>query len=243
MSLRVKIIQFLIGVNENLIFYPRLQAFYKEAIKIKNPVILDVGANKGQTIQFFLKLFPDATIHAFEPNHKLYKKLNQKFGDLPNVKLVNKGVSNQNGTLVLKETITDETSTFEELNFSSEYLKMKSKVLGVKPQELISDSFEVEVIKLCDFIENQNLKHINIVKIDTEGHELKCLEGLFSKTTSTIDFIQLEHHHDDMYLNSISDKEIEKLLQKNGFTFNKKVKHGFGDFDELLFKTNRVELL
>ncbi len=239
MSLRVKAIQFLIGVNEDLIFYPRLQAFYKAAINVTNPVILDVGANKGQTIHFFLKLFPKATIYAFEPNHKLYKKLIIKFGELPNVKLVNKGVSNQNGTLILKETITDETSTFEELNFSSKYLKMKSKVLGVKPQELVADSFEVEVIKLCDFINEQNLQHIDIIKIDTEGHELKCLEGLFEKKSSTVDFIQLEHHHDDMYLHAISDNDIEKVLQKNGFILNKKIKHGFGDFDELLFKSNR----
>ena len=38
-------------------------------IKInKNPIIFDVGANKGQSIERFKKIFPNAEIHSFEPN-------------------------------------------------------------------------------------------------------------------------------------------------------------------------------
>jgi FkbM family methyltransferase len=237
MSLRIKFIQLLIQINESLIFYPRLAAYYKRVITIKNPVILDVGANKGQSIRFFLKLFPGATIIAFEPNYKLYKKLIYKYGSMHNLQLVNKGVSNQNGKLLLKETVTDETSTFEELNYKSEYLKMKSKVLGIKPEHLVLDTYEVEVIKLSDFIVQQQLKQINVLKIDTEGHELKCLEGLFLGEPLSVNFIQLEHHHDDMYINAVGDNEIRSFLQKNGFEQHQKIKHGFGDFDELLFKS------
>ena len=240
MSIRVRLIQFFLDTNEKLVFYPRLAAYYKMMVRIKNPVILDVGANKGQTIIFFLKLFPQAKIIAFEPNHKLYKKLTEKFGYLSNVQLVNKGVSNQNGKLLLKETITDETSTFEELNYQSDYLKLKSRMLGVKPENIIVDTYEVDVIKLCDFSEEQNLQHIHILKIDTEGHELKCLEGLFSGHPSRVDFIQLEHHNDDMYLDADSDEMIERLLQRNRYELHKKIQHGFGDFDELLFKSTSL---
>ena len=38
-------------------------------------LIIDVGANKGQSIQFFLKNFPDAKIIGFEPNERLNKFL------------------------------------------------------------------------------------------------------------------------------------------------------------------------
>ena len=153
MSLRIKFIQFLLDINEKIFFYPRLKRYYKNEIGRKDPVILGVYAIKGQTISFFLDLFPNAKIIAFEPNYKLYKKLIQKFRHLSNVQLINKGISNKKGKLVLKETATDETFTFEELNYQSGYLKMKSRLLGVKPENLVVDSYEVDVIRLFDFIE------------------------------------------------------------------------------------------
>jgi FkbM family methyltransferase len=236
MSLRIKFIQFLLNINEKIFFYPRLKRYYKKAIDEKDPIILDVGANRGQSIFFFLDLFPNAKIIAFEPNYKLYEKLIQKFRHLPNVQLVNKGISNKKGKLVLKETATDETSTFEELNYESGYLKMKSRVLGVKPENLVVDSYEVDVIRLFDFIEEEQIKKIHVVKIDTEGHELKCLLGLFLGNNSVIDIIQLEHHHDDMYVNSINYNKMITFLKEKGFFIHKKIHHGFGDFDEMLFK-------
>jgi hypothetical protein len=32
-----------------------------------SPVIFDVGANVGQTVDILLNLFPDAVLHGFEP--------------------------------------------------------------------------------------------------------------------------------------------------------------------------------
>ena len=222
MSLRIKLIQFLIQLNEQLIFYPRLAAYYKSAGIIKEPVIFDIGANKGQTIHFFLKLFPGAVIYAFEPNCRLYKKLTLKYGHLPNVHLINKGVSNQNGSLAFKETAMDETSTFEEFNYGSGYLKMKSKVLGIKPENMVVDIYEVDVIKLSDFIVDKRIQHIHVMKIDTEGHELKCLQGLFSSQNIVVDIFQLEQHNDDMYFNGANEDDALKLLKTNGFSLHKK---------------------
>jgi hypothetical protein len=63
-----------------IFFYPKLKRFYKKNLKKTNINILDVGANKGQSIDFFLKVNSNiAKIDAFEPNNKLilfiYKKI------------------------------------------------------------------------------------------------------------------------------------------------------------------------
>ena len=116
---------------------------------------------------------------------------------------------------------------------------MKTRILGIKPEKLVIDVYDVEVIKLNDFILDRKLNHINVLKIDTEGHELKCLEGLFSGQGVSIDIIQLENHRDDMHFNEISEDEITNILYQNQFKLNKKIKHGFGEFDELIFKTNK----
>jgi FkbM family methyltransferase len=236
MSLRIKLIQLLLNANERMIFYPRLAKFYKSAISITNPVIIDVGANKGQTIRFFLRLFPQAIIYAFEPNQKLFQKLQSEFGSNANIHLFNKGVSNQTGKLVLKETVTDETSTFEELNYNSSYLKMKAKVLGIQPEEVVAAQYEVAVITLNEFIGQMIPGKIDVLKIDTEGHEMKCLQGLFDGAERAVDFIQLEHHYDDMYQHAVKDGEITGFLEEKNYGLHATVKHGFGDFDELIFK-------
>ena len=239
MNIRIRLIQLMIEINEKLIFYPRLKTFYKKApININSPIILDVGANKGQSIDFFRSIYPKGIIYAFEPNPRLFTNLQKKYKHLNNIILINKGVSNSNGTLELKETVTDETSTFEELNYDSNYLKMKSAILGVDPKNIVLKTHQVEVIKLSDFIHDNKLAQIEAIKIDTEGHELKCLMGLFSENNPKIKYIQLESHNDDMYLQNGEKLTISDLLLKNGYTICTKIKHGFGDFDELIYSKN-----
>ncbi len=234
---RIKLIGSLIHINEFLIFYPRLKKFYTESIKKAHPLIVDVGSNKGQTIDFFLKHFKDAVIYGFEPNRELYDALCIKYKNNKNIKITNCGVSDQDGKLMFNETVTDETSTFEDLNYDSEYLKMKSKVLGVKPENMIKRSYEVDVITLAAFITKENIKNIDVVKIDTEGHEYKCLLGLFAKKGISVNYIQLEQHNDDMYANKPTNETIDTLLKNNGFRLFSTIKHGFGDFDEVIYKS------
>jgi FkbM family methyltransferase len=232
MGIRVKIIQALLDIHERIFFYPKLRAFYQK--EIHQPTILDVGANKGQSIDFFLSLFPNARIFAFEPNPVLFQKLQQKYRGNSLIHLVNKGVSNQNGQLELKETVTDETSTFEDLNYESKYLERKTKILGVNKDQLVRKSYWVDVIRLSDFIQEQGITDIHILKIDTEGHEYNCLEGLFSGDIPLINFIQLEHHNDDMYLQA-KGQSPEKLLEEKGFASFEVIGHGFGNLDERIY--------
>ena len=236
---RIKLISFLVNLNEYLIFYPRLKRFYKSNIKSSSPLIMDVGSNKGQTIDFFLKHFPNSRIYGFEPNGELYNFLCKKYKNNKNITITNCGISDKKDKLILKETATNETSTFEELNYASDYLKMKSRVLGVKPENIVKKTYEVDVITLNEFLKKENITKIDVVKIDTEGHEYKCLVGLFGSYKTDIDFIQLEQHNDDMYSNKVSEETIAALLNKNSFHLTDRIRHGFGDFDETIFKQKK----
>ncbi len=233
--IRIKLISWLLHLNEQLIFYPKLRRFYKHKIKKDNPLIIDVGSNKGQTIDFFLKMFKNPVIYGFEPNRELYLYLCEKYKSNSNISIRNYGISNRDGKLIFKETITSETSTFEELNPDSHYLKMKSHVLGIKPENMVKSAYEVEVITLSGFIKKNSLSDIDIIKIDTEGHEYKCLQGLFDDNVINAGFIQLEQHNDDMYINMATEETISKLLAGNNYCLYKKITHGFGDFDEVIY--------
>jgi FkbM family methyltransferase len=237
MKLRTKIIQSLIHINEAIFFYPKLKKFYKDNLKNASVSILDVGANKGQSIDFFLGINPNAKITAFEPNKKLFQLLQEKYKNNGNIILNNLGVSNTNGELEFNENILDETSTFESLNLDSKYLEKKAKVLGVTKESIIVDKYKVAVISLSEFLKSNESSSFDVLKIDVEGHELQVLEGLFSDGNQfKIRLIQLESHNDDMYLSNSKHEDIDQLLNKNGFFEIAKIKHGFGDFAEIIYE-------
>ncbi|WP_395768894.1 FkbM family methyltransferase [Aquirufa sp.] len=232
---RIKLITYLIELNEAILFYPKLKRFYKKALP-QNPTIFDVGANKGQSADFFLAIRPTAQITSFEPNPSLFQFLTTKYQGVKNMTLVNKGVSNAKQILTFYINKLDLTSSFEPLNPDSKYLAKKAQVMGVKPSEIISESIEIETISLREFIEDKHIKHIDLLKIDTEGHELKCLTGLFPLKTCQIDRIQIENHQDDMYKTLDSFESIQTLLQENGYQVEVTIKHGFGEFYEMIFQ-------
>jgi len=54
-----------------------------------------------------------------------------------------------------------------------------------------------------------------------------------------IRFIQLENHNDDMYLNNNQYHDIEAILNKNDFEKVANIKHGFGDFADIIYENKR----
>ena len=42
------------------------------------PIIFDVSANKGQSVEYYKKLFPNCIIHCFEPDIDTFKILYKK---------------------------------------------------------------------------------------------------------------------------------------------------------------------
>ena len=238
-KLRVWIVGEFIKLNEKLIFNRRLLKFYNNKLDKKINLVIDVGANSGQSIDLFLELNPNCKIIAFEPNPRLAQNLKHIYSDNPNIQSFQLGISDIVGQKIFHENVFDATSTFEELKMTSEYLKLKSMILGVKPEEIVVESYPVEVTTLFDFIHDQCTEPIGILKIDTEGHEYACLAGLFkSQLRHDIDFIQLEIHYDDMYINGKSLKEISEILNENGFSLEGKIKHGFGNFEDVVFRRN-----
>jgi len=237
---RVHIVKGLIALNERYVFERRLRSWYNEHLG-RPTTILDVGANNGQTIEFFLRIDPECRVYAFEPNRKLFARLSERYAGNTNIHLFALGVSDIVGERTFNENLLDYTSTFEELNMDSAYLQKKSKVLGVEPSQIVTDRYAVKTTTLSAFIPEQVKGTIDVLKIDVEGHEFACLKGLFMGARSfPIRFIQLENHNDDMYQNKTSFQDIDRLLQTNGFVLKAKVAHGFGDLDELIYANATV---
>jgi len=237
MSWRVKLIRKVTRITDLLTFYPKLKAYYKNYIAEGTPLVLDVGCNRGQSIDLFLSINKNVRVIAFEPNKRLFDALVSKYADNKNIRIHNLGVSDKAGHLTFNENIFDETSTFEPINYDSDYLKKKAKILGVTPAEVVSKSYKVEVIDLDSFIRKEQLDQIDVVKIDVEGHEFACLKGLFpnNKSAAQIGILQLERHFDDMYDLKDSNDAKTDLLNSCSFDLAYSVKNKLADYEELLY--------
>jgi FkbM family methyltransferase len=240
--IRIKFIKYIIDLNESLVFERRLRTYYRSVFGNNLKTVVDVGANKGQSIDFFKIISKDCSVYAFEPNKTLYSKLLEKYKSDSKVKIFNLGVSDTSGTKEFYQNILDYTSSFESVNQDSIYLQKKAKILGVSPENIVNATYDVETTTLAHFINNQVNSQIDILKIDVEGHEYPCLLGLFNqKIHVQIRFIQLEQHNDDMYANATSFDEITKLLNNNGFVLKTTVRHGFGNLDEVIFENSALK--
>ena len=236
-NLRILIVSYLTYLIDLATFYPRLKKTI--LLNLGNPpkVVLDVGGNRGQSISYFLKLNKHTKIISFEPTKSLYKYLLKKYNSFPNITISNKGISSFSGKKRFYENYMNLTSSFEKINYDSNYLKFKTKILGLDVKKIIKKEYDVNVVTLSSYIKKNIASNIDLIKLDVEGHEYECLKGLFDvPLNSNIKLIQLEYHNDDMYQNSIPFDKIDNLLQINNFKLIGKFKHAFGDFEDLLYR-------
>lgn len=147
-----------------------LDSFFilKKLTNKTNPVIFDIGACDGSSVQEFKKIFPDAVIYSFEPYPESYNGLAKLAEKYPDVYVYNLALSNTNGTMnffVNKSKATN--SLLKPLlthSFIDEYIS-------------IEENIRVTTKKIDTFLENYKINEIDILKIDVQGGELLVLEG------------------------------------------------------------------
>lgn len=122
--------------------------------KKKAPLCIDIGVDEGWWSFFTLDMNPESQVIAFEPNPISYRALLPYIADDSRIQLHNIAISDKEG----------------ELQFFLGGGQSHSRVLSEK---LADVSVPCETIN--KYIEG---KDIEIVKIDTEGHELSILMSL-----------------------------------------------------------------
>ena len=104
----------------------------------------------------------------------------------------------------------------------------------MKKKNLMKE-FEINQIKLCDYLKEKKISKIDFLKIDTEGYEYKVLIGL-DEYLKNVSLIMFEHHYHNMILKDYSFTDIHDLLKKNQFKQIYKYKMPFRKTFEYIYK-------
>jgi FkbM family methyltransferase len=132
-------------------------------LRLREPLVLDVGANQGDWSRLLLQKIPDARIVMFEPAQGCQRHLQPLVND--RVKLVSLAVGLAPGTAELwSSSDTDGAASLhprKDTYFATAQFR---------PQA-------VEVTSIDHYISHNSLERVDFMKIDIEGHELAALQG------------------------------------------------------------------
>ncbi len=131
------------------------------------PVIFDVGANVGEFSLFLRAHFPEATIFAFEPIPTTFTQLRLNT-DGKSIHLMNFGLGAQNDILTMYLNAIDPTSPMATLHRDA---------LAPPPGGETISSISVPIKTVDAICEEEDISFIDLLKSDTEGHDMSVLKG------------------------------------------------------------------
>ena len=221
---------FFYDLVDNLIHQERIVKF----IDNKNvKIVVDIGAHKGEFLNHIKKIKSIRKVYSLEPQKKVYGEL---LKEIDNKKFFayNIAISNRNGKQKMQINDFSMTSTLSKVNENSIYYKIKNLIIGTKKKKFEN----IKTEKLDFFTKKRKLNKIDLLKVDTEGHELNVVKsGL--KTLKKTRYLLIEFRQNDLYLN-YSSQALHKIVLKNNFKLIKKFKFPLFSMEDRLYKNSSI---
>ena len=126
---------------------------------------IDVGAHQGEYSELLLEFHPGAKIVAVEPHPLTFQRLQSALHN--RVLLLECALGSEVGELTLYARVNSEGSEHASLHAGAIADLQQTQVQGMPVKVETLDRLAVE----------QDLSHIDLLKIDTEGHEYEVLKG------------------------------------------------------------------
>lgn len=185
--------------------------FFRSLIKSEKPIVFDVGAHKGESVQFFSDIFENATIYSFEPDPDNFRHLADFCQDLPCTShLFNLALGARSGDVQFFRQDISHLNSIYPINRDS------NDSLGYA-EGAYNQSVMVKMTTLNDMLTQTKIDRCDLLKIDVEAAEVDVLEGAVGDFLKIVKNITLELNFFDFYGRSNSFYEVEKLLNPFGF--------------------------
>lgn len=180
----------------------------REVVRSDSPICLDVGAHWGETVREFQQIFASPSIHAIEPSASNCEKLRLSC-DMKRVRIHQMALGANDEKLSLNLYPDTVLHSF-----------LPVAPAGPQGSHQVTGTEEVRVTKLDTFVAENNIPHIDLLKIDTQGYELAVLQGASeSLARGVVKAILLEVNFSGIYTGQPSFGELLETLHKHGFGF------------------------
>jgi FkbM family methyltransferase len=149
--------------------------------------ILDIGANVGAASVYFALGYPDARVYAFEPGSAASSLLQENLGPLRNATVFPFGLYSAEKTLPLFQGKNDSVES------------------SVCPTTRTTGQGEqVHLMCASQFLSQQGIESVDVLKIDTEGCEVPILQSL-TEYLPEVKVLYVEYHseHDRRMIDQI----------------------------------------
>jgi FkbM family methyltransferase len=134
--------------------------------RLESPLVLDVGANQGRYATLVRQRVPASSVWAFEPHPETFKHL-AAVAEQYGFKAVSVGMGDQAGSFVLYDRVAGE---------GTEHASLYREVIeDIHDRE--ATALDVAITTLDQFVCEQHIEQIGLLKIDTEGNEYRVLLG------------------------------------------------------------------
>lgn len=168
-----------------------------------NRLIFDVGANKGNISELYMRLFPDYDIHAFEPFPNAFTFLEENLF---------------NSKIHLNPFALGSFDGQHILNVSDEYLFRTFLDISDNKSIQSTKTIETTVMTIDSYCEKNDIERIDVLFIDTKGYEYEVLEGAKSMLLrNKISLIALRTISEKIHPRQKSFAQISDLLDGYGY--------------------------
>ena len=172
-------------------------------IKTPNPLFLDIGAGQAESINRFKKILPNSIIHSFEPVEERIQIITNWLKTFPH---------NNNITLnhcAMGDKIEEKTFYVNNKTKASSFLKLNKK----NKEDHLKEEIKINVNTVDNYVKQNNINHIDYLKIDTQGYEEEVLKGSIETLKSGIvKYIEVEIILSDYYEKTTNFYDMEKIL-------------------------------
>jgi len=177
---------------------------------VAKPILFDVGANVGNYTKLLSGTFSDADLFAFEPSPETFRVLRERCPSF--VKTFNFALGDRKESTVLYTNKNNRTLA-----------SMYNRKLQGKHE--FNETEKIEVDTIDAFCAEKKIARIDLLKLDAEGNELKCLRGAERMLeTNKVRFIQFEFGGCDIdsrtffkdFYNLLKDKYILYRILQHG---------------------------
>ena len=179
---------------------------YKAIRDLDFSVIVEAGGNTGVDTVKLCDMFPNATVHTFEPIPLLYEHI--KSFNKNNLKLYNKALSDKNGKFDFYMDMNPEG-----LHGASSLLKASEHYKNYVGYE---QKIKVDCTTLKSFMINEGVDVIDFMWLDIEQYEYKMLKAS-EECLKKIKYLYTEINYSNFRDNQDSAEDLITLLEDNKF--------------------------